>query len=60
MLHLEHGFLFGKLFRVLTTDTLMKKRWPMVNRCILCKENEESVDYILIYCDKTRVLRTFC
>ena len=31
----------------------------MVNRCILCKDNEESIDHILIHCDKTRVLWTF-
>ena len=30
----------------------------MVNRCILCKEYEESVDHILIHCDKTRELWT--
>ena len=30
----------------------------MVNRCSLCKENEESVDHILIHCSKTRELWT--
>ena len=30
----------------------------MVNRCSLCKENEESVDHILIHCGKTRELWT--
>ena len=28
----------------------------MVNRCSLCKENEESADHILIHCGKTREL----
>ena len=28
----------------------------MVNRCNLCKENEESADHILIHCGKTREL----
>ena len=31
----------------------------MVNRCNLCKENEESANHILIHCIKTRELWTF-
>ena len=30
----------------------------MVNRCSLCKDNEESADHILIHCGKTRELWT--
>ena len=30
----------------------------MVNRCNLCKENEELTDHILIHCGKTRELWT--
>ena len=30
----------------------------MVNRCSLCKENEESTDHILIHCGKTKELWT--
>ena len=30
----------------------------MVNRCNLCKENEESADHILIHCGKIRELWT--
>ena len=30
----------------------------MVNRCSLCKDNEESTDHILIHCGKTRELWT--
>ena len=30
----------------------------MINRCSLCKVNEESVDHILIPCGKTRELWT--
>ena len=30
----------------------------MVNRCNLCKENEKSVDHILIHCGKIRELWT--
>ncbi|RVW16657.1 hypothetical protein CK203_080892 [Vitis vinifera] len=37
-------------------DMLMRRGWSMVNRCNLCKENEESTDHILIHCGKTREL----
>ena len=30
----------------------------MINKCNLCKENEESADHILIHCGKTRELWT--
>ena len=30
----------------------------MVNRCSLCKDNEESTNHILIHCGKTRELWT--
>ncbi|RVW30775.1 hypothetical protein CK203_077176 [Vitis vinifera] len=33
-----------------------RRGWSIVNRCSLCKENEESVDHILIHCGKTREL----
>ena len=46
---------WGKIFIV---DMLMRRGWSMVNRCILCKENEESADHILIHCGKTRELWT--
>ena len=44
--------------KFLTVDMLMKRGWSMVNRCSLCKDNKESVDHILIHCDKTRELWT--
>ena len=28
----------------------------MVNRCFLCKEEEESIDHIILHCSKARVL----
>lgn len=31
----------------------------MVNRRSLCKDCEESIDHILIHCNRTRVLCTF-
>ena len=30
----------------------------MVNKCSLCKDSEESIDHILIHCDKIRELWT--
>ena len=30
----------------------------MVNKCSLCKDNEESTDHILIHCGRTRELWT--
>ena len=32
----------------------------MVNRCSLCKENEESANHILIHCGKTRGFGLCC
>ena len=36
----------------------MKRGWSKVNRCSLCKDDEESMDHILIHCGKTRELWT--
>ena len=44
--------------KISTVDMLMRRGWSIVNRCILCKENEESADHILIHCGKTRELWT--
>ncbi|RVW14147.1 putative ribonuclease H protein [Vitis vinifera] len=33
-----------------TVDMLMRRGWSMVNRCNLCKENEETTNNILIHC----------
>ncbi|RVX08739.1 putative ribonuclease H protein [Vitis vinifera] len=44
--------------KISTVDMLMRRGWSMVNRCVLCKENEESTDHILIHCGKTRELWT--
>ena len=42
--------------KVLTLDHIQRKGWAMINRCFLCCKGEESVDYILIHCDKTRAV----
>ena len=44
--------------KILIVDMLMKRGWPLVNRCILCKDCEELVDHILIHCDRTSQLWT--
>ena len=44
--------------KILIVDMLMKSGCPLVNRCILCKDSEESTDHILILCDRKRQLWT--
>ena len=40
--------------RVLTLDRLQKRGWALANRCFLCHTCEESIDHLLIHCEKTR------
>ena len=42
----------GKIF---TIDQLQRREWSMVNRCFLCKEEEESTDHILLHYAKVSV-----
>ena len=42
--------------KVLTIDQLQKRGWSLVNRCFLCKEEEESIDHTLLHCLKVRIL----
>ena len=42
--------------KVLTLDQLKRKVWSITNRCFLCCVEEESIDHILIYYIKVRVL----
>ena len=44
--------------KILTVNMLMKRGWPLVNRCSICKDSEKSVDHILIHCDRTKQLWT--
>ncbi|RVW59905.1 Retrovirus-related Pol polyprotein from transposon RE2 [Vitis vinifera] len=44
----------GFLGRVLTLDRSQKRGWVMANRCFLCHKNEETIDHLLIHCEKTR------
>ena len=45
--------------KISTVGMLMRRGWSMVNRCNLCKENEETTNHILIHCGKTRNLWTW-
>ena len=42
--------------KILTLDQLKKRGWRILNRCYLCKEEEETSDHILIHCSKARLL----
>ena len=40
--------------RVLTLDCLQKRGWALANICFLCQMFEESIDHLLLHCEKTR------
>ena len=42
--------------KALTLDQLQKRRWTLANRCYLCQRHEESIDHILLHCEKARTL----
>ena len=42
--------------KVLTLDQLKRKGTPLVNRCNLCEENEETIDHLLIHCSRAKML----
>ena len=46
----------ASLGKVLIVDQLQRRGWTMVNRCFLCREEEESIDHILLYYSKVRIL----
>ena len=45
--------------KVLTLDQLKRKGIPLVNRCRLCEENEETIDHLLIHCSRAKLLWDF-
>ena len=45
--------------RVLTLDCLQKRGWALANRCFLCQMFEESIDHLLLHCEKTRKVWMF-
>ncbi|RVW42450.1 Transposon TX1 uncharacterized 149 kDa protein [Vitis vinifera] len=42
--------------RLLTTDRIKRFGWNIPNRCFLCKNEEESIDHLLLFCEKARML----
>ena len=42
--------------KVLTLDQLKRMGIPIVNRCFLCEEHEETIDHLLIHCSKAKSL----
>ena len=42
--------------RLLTTDRLKRFDWSIPNRCFLCKNQEETIDHLLLFCEKTIML----
>ena len=41
---------------ILTLDQLGRRGWRIPNKCYMCKEDEETSDYILLHCIKARNL----
>ena len=41
---------------MLTLDQLKRKGIPLVNKCSLCEENEETIDHLLIHCSRAKML----
>ena len=41
---------------ILTINNMVKKGWPLVNWCCLCRYKGEIVDHLLIHCELSHVL----
>ena len=37
-------------------DNLKRRGWTLVNKCFLCKGEEESCDHIIFHCSKASLL----
>ena len=42
--------------KVLTFDQLKRRGMTLVNRCFMCKEDEENIDHLLIHCKSAKML----
>ena len=42
--------------RLLTIDCLKRSGWNIPNRCYLCKNEEETTNHLLLFCEKARML----
>ena len=40
--------------KVLTLDQVQKRGWALANRCYLCQAHEESINHLLLHCEKKR------
>ena len=41
---------------MLTLDQLKRRGIPLVNRCFLCEEEEETIDHLLMHCSRAKML----
>ena len=41
--------------KVITLDKLKRRGRALANRCCLCKEDEETIDHLLIHCKITKM-----
>jgi hypothetical protein len=44
------------LGKILTLDNLRKKNIVLINRCGMCKRDEETIDHLLLHCECAEVL----
>ena len=44
------------LGKILTLDNLRKRNIVLVNRCGVCKKEEESIDHLLLHCESGQFL----
>jgi hypothetical protein len=44
------------LGKILTLNNLRKKNMVLVNRCGMCKKDEESIDHLLLHCECAQFL----
>ena len=41
---------------MLSLDQLKRKGIPLANKCFLCEDDEETIDRLLIYCSRAKLL----
>ena len=44
------------LGKILTQDNLRKKNMVVINRCGMCKRDEDTVDHLLLHCECAQLL----
>ena len=43
-------------WKILTLDNLRKRQVVVINRCIMCKKDGESIDHLLLHCEVAHAL----